>query len=273
MASFFETVNEAVKYFADNGYDSQSKVEDWLSRIKAAAIKDMIPAPTLDRILRKTLGAAYKRLIENDQIMRYHQGIEKYTITKLKPALREELDRRIMASANLIKLNRDAMIDATLRRFSGWATSIPIGGAPPGTKLQTSKEIRKSLAQLPFLERRVAIDQGHKFVANLNDIIAKDGGAIAARWNQNYTRYPREIHTERDGKVYLIKNSWAHEKGLVKPNADGYLDDKELPGFLINCRCSCIYYYALRFLPPDMITKKGADELARVQALLAQKAS
>src|SRR5207247_2394734 len=104
-------------------------------------------------------------------------------IDQIKPALHAELERRIMASADLIKLNRKAAIEKTVQRFSGWATSVPPGGTRATDKKKEKDSIKKSLKSLPFEERRVIIDQSHKFVANLNEIVAKDGGAIAGRWH------------------------------------------------------------------------------------------
>jgi hypothetical protein len=47
------------------------------------------------------LGAIYRKLAEKGQIARYHCGIDRFTLDRIKPYLRAELDKRIMASANL----------------------------------------------------------------------------------------------------------------------------------------------------------------------------
>jgi hypothetical protein len=57
--------------------------------------------------------------------LKRHQGISRFTLNYLEPKLRTELDRRILASVDLIQLNRRKAIDTTLSRFSGWASSIP----------------------------------------------------------------------------------------------------------------------------------------------------
>ena len=67
-----------------------------------------------------------------------------------------------MASAKLIKLNRDAAIERTLQRFSGWSTSIPVGGtAEVGALARTMEDMRRNLVTLTgTLRRREAEAQG-----------------------------------------------------------------------------------------------------------------
>lgn len=116
------------------------------------------------------------------------------------------------------------------------------------------------------------IDQGHKFVSALNDLVATDGGAIAARWSSNWRQpgyHYRKDHKERDGEIYLIRGSWAQAKGLVKPGKAGYVDQTTRPGEEVYCRCDYVYLYNVSDLPAEMLTEKGKSELARVKKELA----
>jgi hypothetical protein len=242
----------------------------WLEQIRAAAEADLVPESQLQDELRRSLTAIYQRLIERGEVLRQNPGVDRFTLQRVRPELRAELNRRILASANLIKLNREEAIGATLRRFSGWALSVPPGGVGDRPiRREAAKQTRKELTKLGFQTRRVAIDQGHKFASNLSQIIANDGGAIAAIWHQHYTRYPRDTHKKRNGKVYLIRNSWAHKEGLVKPGPDGYTDEITQPSEEVYCRCTYEYLYGFRKIPPDMMTEKGRERLAQVRAQLA----
>lgn len=265
---FYETVTDAVQDISAHGFDSIERVRVWIDRIRKAAVASAIPDDVLRGTLNQTMQAAYDRLVTRREILKIHPGISRFTLDRVKPKLRAELDRRIMASANLIKMNREQAIEKTIQRFSGWATSIPAGGSRIVDKVDVKDDIRKFLATLKYEERRIVTDQGHKFVASLNDIMAIDGGALAAIWRHHHVRYPREDHVERAGKIFLIRGSWAHEKGLVKPNENGYTDQIEQPGFLVLCRCSYQYVYGLSDLPTDMLTQKGSDELARIKKVL-----
>jgi hypothetical protein len=223
-------------------------------------------------MLRDGLAAIYTRLIEKGGISRMNPGVSRFTLEHVKPRLRAELDRRILASADLIKRNRTEAIEKTLHRFQGWATSIPVGGTPAGEKADTKTAIRKSLAQLPFEERRVLIDQSRKLTSALSAVLAEGSGAIAAIWHSKWRRAGykfRPDHKERDNNIYLIRDSWAHEKGLVKPGEAGYTDQITKPAEEIFCSCDYQYVYSLRGLPDDMITEKGRDELDRVRRQIA----
>lgn len=216
-------------------------------------------------MLSDALTAIYSRLVDKGQIARYHPGIARFTLERVRPALRAELDRRIMAAANLIKLNREATIEKTLKRFQGWSTSLPPRPTPKTTdKADVKESLRTGLAGFKFEERRVLIDQGHKLSASLSHVLASGGGAIALIWRSHW-RQPgynyREEHKERDGVIYLLRKSWATERGYVKPGDGGYYDDITAVAEEPFCRCNAQWLYHLRELPSDMITKKGQDAM------------
>jgi hypothetical protein len=264
LESFRETVTAAVSDFAEHGYDNQERLEHWMAAIRAAAERDLTPEFDLVQGLKDTFEAVYRRQVEQGSLMRTH-AVDRYTLDRIKPKLRDELDRRILASANLIRLNRATAIQDTLQRFSGWATSIPIGGSDVVRRNPVKSDIRKALASLPFRERRVAIDQGHKFAANLSEILATDGGAIAGAWRHHYVRYPRVEHVARAGNIYLVRDSWAHKAGLVKPSEHGYTDEITKPGEEVLCRCAYQWLFSFGRLPSEMLTRKGHEELERVR--------
>jgi hypothetical protein len=191
--------------------------------------------------------------------------VARWMVERLRPQLRAELDQRIMASANLIKLNRREEMARTLGRFSGWATSIPKGGTTAADRRAVKEEIRKPLASLPYRERLVLNDQGHKLVASLNDIVAKGNGAIAYVWRSHWRQAGydyREDHKERDGNVYALRGNWAIERGLMKVGPAGYYDDVTAVGEEVNCRCFVTALYVLRSLPQNMLTGKGRAAIA-----------
>jgi hypothetical protein len=270
-SGFYSLLTDAINDFAEHGFDSQERLEFWVARLREAAIQTMTPPHILNRTLQDLMRSIYRMQIERGGILKYHAGINQFTLQKVAPRLRQELDRRIMASAGLIKLNRDQAIETTLRRFAGWATSIPAGGSDAVDRMETKGEIRKALASLPFTERRVAIDQGHKFTANLNNILATDGGAIAliwhSYWRQRGYRF-RPDHKERDGQVYLLRDNWAQQAGLVKVGDAGYYDSVTSCGEEVFCRCYAQYLYSPRAIEraaPDMLTAKGRADLERVK--------
>lgn len=271
MASqeFRNLLREAIRHFAEHGYSSDEELRLWVERLSAAAERDMPSSFAQREKIRREFEAIFRRITSEGGMAKRIPGVSRYTLEMVKPEARAELDRRIIAAADLIVLNKKAQVEKTLQRFSGWSTSIPKGGMTEVDKRKALKDIGKSAAQIKFEERRVAIDQGHKLMANVTDIVARADGAIAAVWDSRW-RIPgydyRKDHKERDGKVYLLKDSWAKKQGLVKPGKVGYLEDITQPGQEPFCRCSCVYLTSLARLPDDMLTAKGRKMLGKEKA-------
>lgn len=271
--AFYKILTEAVADITNNGFDGQKRLDFWLGKLTMAAQGVLVPQAVLEDELKQALSRVYHRAVTNGKLLKVHKGIGRFTLDAVKPKLRSQLDQRIAASANLIKLNRKASIERTLSRFSGWATSIPAGGSTLVNKVEEAGKIRRAIAGLPFEERRVVIDQGHKLNAAVSDIIAVDGGAIAGRWvhvmERSHAYTPRPDHVERNGVIYVIRGNSALDMGLMKLDGHKYTDQITAPGEEVYCRCSYEYLYNLRDLPKAMLTQKGTDELARVRAEIA----
>lgn len=269
--SYFDVLTAAISELSETGYDSAERVAFWTRRLKESAAASMASVDQMEQMLRDAMAAVYRRMIDKGQIAQFHQGIARFTIDKVRPQLRAELDRRILASASLIKLNREQAMQTTLRRFQGWATSIPKGGSEAVDKREEKAHIRKALVSLPWEERRVVIDQGQKFISALSNIIAVDGGALAGIWRHvhqaGYDARPE--HVARDGHWFTIPGNWAIEKGLMKVGPDGYTNDIEMPAEFVFCRCRYQYVHSLGKIPASMLTRKGEEELARVRAQIA----
>lgn len=266
--NFYDTVTAAVNDMAEHGFDSAERVAYWTVKIREAAEKSMRSPAQLGEMLRQALHAIYQKMVTKGGALKAHPGVGRFTIEKVMPQLRAELERRLMASASLIKLNREEAIEKTIRRFQGWSTSLPAGGSADPDKVEAKHDIRKSMAGLPFVERRVLIDQGRKLGATISHTVAVGGNAIAGMWRSNYRQAGydyREDHKERDGLVYLVKGSWAQEQGLVKPGDAGYMDSITQPAEEPFCRCRFIYLYNLSQLPKDMLTAKGQKKLEEVK--------
>lgn len=266
--SFQQVITQAVADISEHGYMSPGQIAEWCRLIKEAALRSMTPEHVLEDALKSMFRTSYARLVDNGGILQHHHGITRFTLERVKPKLRAELDRAIFASAGLIKLNKSRATEETLQRFAGWASSVQPGGSDVVKKQVVKSDIRKALASLPYEVRRCQIDQAGKFASNLSAIIAKDRNAIAGIWHHHYKRYPRPVHVHRDGLVYLVRDSWAKAAGFIKPT-NGYTDEIDRPGELILCGCSYGWVYNIRDLPPANVTDKGRDELRRVRAMIA----
>lgn len=265
--TLYEILTDAINDLAKHGYDSQERIAFWSEKLRKAA-EDTANFGSMGKGAREAFEAIYRRLVQDRGALKLHPGVSRFTLEKVAPQLRAELDRRIMASANLIRLNRTEAIQKTLQRFQGWATSIPVGGTKSAERVETKASIGKALKDLPFAERRVLIDQGHKLTASISEVVATGGGAIAliwrSHWRQKGYNY-RPDHKERDGKVYLLRDNWAIKAGLVKVGDAGWYDQVTAVAQEPFCRCQAQYLYNMRDLPDDMLTATGRDELDRVR--------
>lgn len=272
MATFFQIVTDAINDIAEYGYESEERLNYWVEAIREAAQQDMVSEEALTAQLKRVLGATYARLVEDGAVLLRHPGVDRFTLQRIAPNLRAELDRRILASANLIRLNREQAINDTLRRFQGWATSIPVGGTDQVDRREQKAHIRKALTSLPFQERRVIVDQGHKLAAAVSEIVAMDAEAIGAvfrsHWRQHGYDY-REEHKERDGVFYTIREGWAAKRRFLRIGGQGAWEDHEKPGEFVYCRCWARYIYNLRDCPPEMLTERGKAALVVARAAMA----
>ena len=100
--TFYETLTAAVADVLAHGFDSQRRIDRWMEKIQAAAKRSWVPARILDKALRATFTTIYQKLVTKGRIVDMHPGVSTFTIHNVKPALRAELERRLLASANLI---------------------------------------------------------------------------------------------------------------------------------------------------------------------------
>ena len=255
-----KVLQEAVRNFTLYGFENPAILQTWLLRLRVAAQKEAGPLAAKQQKLRESLTSLFRSMTRKGRMIeRANPHVSKVTIDMIAPALRSELDRRILASADLIRLNRDRSIEETLQRFSGWSTSIPPGGSGAVDRREVIAHISKPLHSRTFEERRLAIDQGHKLISNVNHMIGIQSGAIAVKWRHvHQAGYDgRPEHEARDGEYFLLKESWAKEKGFVKKGPNPYYEDIDQAAALPFCRCWVEYKISLSQLPDDMLTKKG----------------
>lgn len=262
LPTFKQVLAAAIADLSTTGYTNPDRIAEWLIRLRNAAEREIGPETEIERDTARRLIATFERLIDRDGILKFVPEVSRYTRAMIRPQLRAELDRRIMAAAELIRLDRRKAVQGTLDRFSGWSTSIPPGGDQTIDKVETRQALGKSVGQFRYEWRRLQNDQGHKLVANIADIVAQGAGAIAGIWNDHgehdRSYNARKEHLARSGKTYLIRGSWAHAQGLVTA-VNGFTDEITAPGQEVSCRCWYQFIASPRRLPDQFLTRKGQD--------------
>lgn len=270
---FRELLSEALREFAERGYHSESELAEWLLRLHAALEREMPTDWETRQMLEAALARVYGREVTRGGVIKRVPGVSRYTLDRVAPALRAELDQRIFAGIDLIRLNRKATIEKTLQRFSGWVTSVPRDGSHVTDRRAVATQIRKPVSQLRFEARRVAIDQGHKLNAAIAHVVAKQEGAIAAIWHDrgehDHGYDARPEHLKRSGTLFLVRDSWAMNDGLVRKGGRSYIDEIEQPAELPFCSCTYQYVTSLERLPAELLTAKGRLWLSGASAATA----
>lgn len=274
---FYAVLNAAIAEIAETGFDNPERIAFWQRKLKEAAQNGMRSQEQMKKMLNQGLVALYKKLVEDAGVLKLHPGVATFTLNRIKPELRKTLDQYMMSSFDLIRLNRESTIAKMQQRFAGWASSVPADGLSAQGKKQAQKSkegIKKGVAGLKFEERRVLIDQGHKFTAAVNRVVAAQGNAIACIWHSKFRQVGydyRDKHKDRELESiklpYVVRGNWAMEKGLMKLGGSKYIEDMTQPGEEPFCGCHVQYLYSLRQLPDAMLTAKGRSELERVKAL------
>lgn len=271
--TFFDYLREAIADFTAHGYDSKARMEKWQRILRQHLIASLPSTDEREKQVERTLTDTYTRLLKS-RLIKLHPGVSRFGIERVQPALRRELDRLVMTSADLIKLRRDEMIAATMRRFSGWASSVPDGGTASPQVRQQAETMAKDFRSLPYEERRVLIDQGHKLSSNVSRVLAEQSGAIAAIWHSHWEEMGYDYrlkHKDRDKRVYLLPGTAYERKGLVKPGSAGYTTAITEPAEEVNCRCWYEYIYNIDDLPPDMLTELGAEMVEKIKAAIHRR--
>jgi len=262
---------EGLRKFAAEGYRSESDLQEWMQRLQAALEIELPSDEESKAALARILESVYARDMRTG-IAKRVPGVSRYTLSRVAPHLRAELDRRVWAGADLIKLRKRAATQQSLQRFAGWTTSVPPGGFPriPKDDLRdVAREIGMPVATLKYERRRLAIDQGHKLSAAVAHVVAEGEGAIAGIWHDrgesDHSYDARPEHLARSGKFFLVRDSWAIEQGLIKRGSAKYTDEITEPAFEVYCSCWYEWVTTPHDLPEDMLTAKGRAWISGVR--------
>jgi hypothetical protein len=277
--TFAEVLKSAMDDVERRGFLSIEQVKEWERRLAEALRRSFTPDAVMKTMVDRALVRLYEQMVDQAKILKFHPGVPVFTLERIKPHLRPELDKRIALSLNLIRLNKESVVSKMQQRFSGWASSVPAGGSEHSKAREARDTLKKGLSGLKFEERRVLTDQGHKLVSSINSVLAQQGNAIAAIWHSHAHQAGydyREEHKEREieslRRPFLVRDSWALKDGLIRTTGARYTDGMTQPAEEPFCRCYYRYLYNIRQMPRDMLTDAGLaflENAARKRAALA----
>lgn len=237
------------------------------------------------------LTSAYRRY-QKDGYKKYNKNLVGWRLKELKEKFRRELKKRIKLNAELIAPYKGDLKKLVEKRFIG---------AMSGGKVSVKdlKSMLKLSATLKSQDKKVSNtlkDQKMKMISEFGRLTAEKYKAIGFEWSTrdddlvagNPNGHNPKVsnpkihgnHYERDGKVFLFKDSWAVKNGYINrafanDDEDGFrwAEDIEdgLPGMPINCRCEALYIYTIEELVDnyylsECLTPEGEEYLKRREA-------
>jgi len=255
MNNQFKTVlDQAITEFGEHGFRDAAILAVWLLLLRQALKSSISPENKANSRAKASLTRKYELLVKK------RRKIPQIKVDQIRPDLRRELERRVIATQGLNGSIRESAVADVIRRFEGWATSVPEGGSAV-KKRHITDFITKPITKIRLEDSRVLEDQMHKLAMNVEAIIADKCGAIAGVWHSKWRQGEpyRHKHAAFDEEVFTIADNWAIKNKLMKVGSAGYTHNIEAPGELPYCRCSYDYVYDIKDLPDKMVTKKGRD--------------
>ncbi|MDE1990791.1 MAG: hypothetical protein KGI82_10020, partial [Betaproteobacteria bacterium] len=111
--TFYDLVRQAVAQASEHGPPSEAQLDALLVQIRLAAQRSLLSDAEVNAQLKRHFAGLYNRLIVRGKIFERMRGVERFTAAQVAPAIRAELDRAILASADLIRLNKAAEVEKT----------------------------------------------------------------------------------------------------------------------------------------------------------------
>ena len=120
MATLFDAaLAQAVEEISEHGFDSTARLEALINKLRQAAVASLIPETQVHERLTRSLQSLYNKYVNRRQLLKLHEGASQFTLDRVAPRLRADLDRRILASVSLIKRNREDAVSADNQAVRG----------------------------------------------------------------------------------------------------------------------------------------------------------
>jgi hypothetical protein len=168
-------------------------------------------------------------------------------------------------------------LDEQLSEFNdllwNFLKQVPIGGTKNKSTRSKIAELKKVFRHLTKWTQLFYTYKAMSLPAEIEYIFILEGGPLVAFWHYSQLDEQGEYkksynHKERDGRVYAVRGNWAIDKGLMKAEPYGYIDEISRPNQEIGCMCHLQWVYGIRSLPDDMVTEKGRSGLEHARAAM-----
>lgn len=289
MLSLFNTAKKILKsFFTDNLFNlndilSEYKINALIKAIDKGVKKDVDKViNSVNKEVRGELKKKYNQFVKRG-VFQVSPNIQKYKIEDLKPDYKKELAKRAQVCLSYITTQDKQTVEEIKNRVLNFAAAPHIAKDLNELEYDFFNDVLPEKTNKNYKsdkwQKMIIRDQQHKLVSNMTYITAMKNNAIGFIWrNRKDIRvvgnpegmYPNgnEMHNnhwQREGRLYLFRDSKAIRQGLIKKTKNiQYADEIEdgIPGIPINCRCTMRLIYRLYEIPAEyknIITKKGLE--------------
>lgn len=201
----------------------------------------------------------------------HNKGLKGWRLEKIKPALRKEYKKSLLANILLITTQNESMMSLLRSRFTDWI--LKSSRDQNADSLKKALDITQATAKVNKRVNMIIKDQTRKSLNTYDEVVAKEYEAIGFIWNTRRDKkvvgnptglYPgngnekHRNHYERQGKFYFYKDTWAIKKGLINTKAKNFKwaeFEDGMPGIPINCRCFAYNIYDIEDVPKEFLKK------------------
>ena len=185
---------------------------------------------------------------------------------ELLPVLQALLDEHVDSYAEQASAFFEKQKSAFDAQLAAFLSEIPIGGTKAAVVRSHVNPLKRALSDLLEWGAEMSRLQSMSFVSEVSDFLSPAGGdALAMTWHYSRPTCLVPSHEALQGRVYLVRDSWALKQGLLRADR-AFVDDTRKFRREIGCMCSASWLFYLPSLPEDLLTPAGVAKLAEGQA-------
>lgn len=139
---------------------------------------------------------------------------------------------------------------------------VPVGGSKDKVLKANISDIKKTARWLPKWHKLLFTYKAASFPEEIEFLFIRQSGPIAAAWRFSVLDVECDFRMNHDhralsGTIYLVRDSWAMEKGYLDKDSAPCIEDVVRPKQDIGCMCNLTWLYGLRDLPSHMLSTYG----------------
>jgi hypothetical protein len=186
---------------------------------------------------------------------------------ELLPGLRALLDEHVTSYAEQAEMFFAKQKLGFDQELTAFLAGIPAGGTKTALVRSHVNPLKRTLNDLVQWDADMHRLQSMSVVSEVDDFLRPSGGdALAMSWHYAPSSCLVPSHKALDGRVYVVRDTWAIKKGLVHAGPNGFTDETRKFRREIGCMCSSTWLFYALSLPEEVLTPEGIEMKANAPA-------